>query len=521
MSAAYSVYVRPLLTDLYQQRGICPLRQSCSWYRRVSLVLCFTVAGMSTLAVAGCERKRDFSFLEHIRTRGSLAVLTRNAPTTYFEDHDRHIAGFEHDLAGSFARYLGVTPRFVVLEGEGELLDALRRGVGDMIAAGITRHSDQGNAFLYGPVYQEVDQQVVCRMGNRKALPSHLLQLAQSSVIVVQDSPQEARLKELRHIVPELSWQGVEDQSTEQLLERVWRGEVDCTVADSEIVDINRRYFPELVVKFPISATQPLAWVLPGHAADLQRELEAWFQQVRSNGEFEAIQERYFGYVDTGQFDYVDNVVFLDRMVERLPLYEKVFQLAEQRHRVPWTLLAALSYQESQWDPQAVSRTGVRGLMMLTIPTAQEIGVKNRLDPVESILGGAGYLTELMRRLPAEIREPDRTWIALAAYNVGLGHVEDIRQLAVRQGKNPNLWYELKNLLPLLSVEKYYREFEHGYARGMEPVQYVQRIRHYHDLLLHREALLQRPRAQWKPRAGDKGQPVQTVLRVETEGQDQ
>ena len=128
-------------------------------------------------------------------------------------------------------------------------------------------------------------------------------------------------------------------------------------------------------------------------------------------------------------------------------------------------------------------------MMMLTLNTARELGVANRLDPQESIDGGAKYLDQMRQRLPDDVQEPDRTWFALAAYNVGMGHLQDARELAVRLEKNPNSWADLKEVLPLLSKKKYYTTLKYGYARGSEPVTYVTRIRNFEDILIqHYEA---------------------------------
>ena len=121
---------------------------------------------------------------------------------------------------------------------------------------------------------------------------------------------------------------------------------------------------------------------------------------------------------------------------------------------------------------------------MLTRKTAKEMGVANRLDPEESIIGGTQYLHDLHRRLGSSVSEPDRTFMALAAYNVGWGHLQDARTLARRLGKNPNAWSDIRSTLPLLRLKKFYRKLPHGYARGAEPVQYVDRIRTYHRILL-------------------------------------
>ncbi|MBF0124588.1 MAG: membrane-bound lytic murein transglycosylase MltF [Magnetococcales bacterium] len=444
------------------------------------------------LLLTSCQSKTESSELERIRSSGYLTVLTRSSPISHPAGLS-HIAGFEQEMVASFARYLNVAPSIVPVRGEQDLLDRLRRGEGDLGAVGITQRRELEQEFIYGPVYQNIDQQVVCRRGGRQ--PSNLLRLSQTNLVVMRNSPHEMRLKQLQQLVPELSWISNDQLSSEQLLEKVWQGELECTIADSNIVAFYHRYWPELTVHFSIGATQPLSWIMPKQSLALQQELLTWFDQERVNGVLDDLQEVYFGHIDMDRFDYVDHTLFFRRMVERLPLYRTLFQTAAKRHQVPWTLLAAMSYQESHWDPNATSNTGVRGLMMLTNPTAHDIGVKNRLDPEESVLGGSSYLADILRQLPEEIHEPDRTWIAMAAYNVGSGHIQDARELALKQGKNPNLWRELKTVLPLLSVEKYYKDLPRGQARGLEPVRYVRMIRHYHDLLIRHEEISQQHKA--------------------------
>jgi membrane-bound lytic murein transglycosylase F len=122
-------------------------------------------------------------------------------------------------------------------------------------------------------------------------------------------------------------------------------------------------------------------------------------------------------------------------------------------------------------------------MMMLTKPTARELGVDNRLDVSQSLRGGARYFKDMMRRLPKRIQQPDRTWMALAAYNIGLGHLEDARVLTEHQGGDPNLWQDVMERLPLLQQSKYYKKTRYGYARGQEAVTLVQNIRHYYNIL--------------------------------------
>lgn len=438
---------------------------------------------LSLLGLVGCDLRIENPTVERILERGALVVLTRNAPTTYYLGRDQEPEGFEHDLAEAYGAYLGVGVQFKLYNTRNEILDALLRNEGDLAAAGLSQAPELEKKFIFGPIYQEVNHQVICRRGGHR--PTNFLQLAQVKLTIQEGSGVEDRLQELVGLVPKLTWTINNKHSAEEILAQVWRKEVDCTIADSNIVAINRRYMPELVVKFPIGATQSLAWVMPKQARLLKQDLTAWFEMMRKNGQLERLFERYYGFIesDHSHYDYVDNRLFLHRINERLGQYKALFQLAAKRYGDPWELLAAQGYQESHWDSKATSVTGVKGVMMLTQVTAQGMGVKDRQNPEESIMGGAWYLADLRRRLPASIVEPDRTWIALAAYNVGMGHIFDARELAVRLGKDPDLWKDLQVILPLLSWEGYYKTLKNGYARGSEPVQYVQKIRHYYDIL--------------------------------------
>ncbi|MDH4319232.1 MAG: transglycosylase SLT domain-containing protein, partial [Desulfobulbaceae bacterium] len=217
------------------------------------------------------------------------------------------------------------------------------------------------------------------------------------------------------------------------------------------------------------------------HAEGLQRELDDWFTSMARLGYLDRLNDRHYGYSDV--FNYVDIATFHRHMESRLPKYEEIFQEAAQQQDLPFDLLAAQGYQESHWDPSAKSPTGVRGIMMLTLTTARRMGVKSRLDPVESIHGGAKYLAHILESIPESVMGDDRLKFALAAYNVGLGHIHDARLLATRIGKNPDTWEGLKAALPLLSLKKYYEALQHGYARGTEPVNYVERIISFRDII--------------------------------------
>jgi membrane-bound lytic murein transglycosylase F len=182
-------------------------------------------------------------------------------------------------------------------------------------------------------------------------------------------------------------------------------------------------------------------------------------------------------------FDYVDTRVYIRRIDRRFPKFRTYFRQAAEKYDLPFALLAAQGYQESHWRPDARSPTGVRGIMMLTRTTAKSLGVGNRLDPRQSIFGGAKYLARMKERFSDEVSEPDRTWLALAAYNVGRAHLHDAQKLAREQGVSPHHWRSMKHILPLLAQKRYYRDLKYGYARGTEPVRYVRRIREYRHVL--------------------------------------
>ena len=420
--------------------------------------------------------KAKSSVLDTILDRGELIVLTRNAPTTYYYGPDGQ-EGYDYDLVMAYAKHLGVDVRFIVKISVDDVLGALAVGKGHIAAAGLTKTDVRQEEFLFGPSYFQVQQQLVCRRGN--SVPRSVKEMADVSIEVTASSSYVERLEELSANEPGLTWRESE-LTTEQILERVWQGYVDCAVADSNIVNINRRYLPELVVAMPLTDSENIAWALPKGAEELKNSIHEWYAEVEEELS-PVLYGRYYAHVEI--FDYVDTARFKRRIRDRLPHYKDYFVEAGDQYGIDWRLLAAMSYQESHWDPHARSPTGVRGIMMLTLRTAGQLGVDNRLDPRESIMGGARYFANLCERVPEEVEEPDRTWIALAAYNVGMGHVFDARGLARDLGKNPDSWVEFRRVLPLLSQPQYYRNLRYGYARGNEPVRYVSRIRNYYDIL--------------------------------------
>jgi membrane-bound lytic murein transglycosylase F len=258
---------------------------------------------------------------------------------------------------------------------------------------------------------------------------------------------------------------------------------IDYTIADSNEFSVTRRYYPKLNVGFDLGQEQPLAWALKKTKDNsLQKAVNKFFAKAENDGSLTLLREKYFGHVKG--ITPVDSHTFLKHVRERLPKFESLFKQAAVEYEQDWRFLAAVSYQESLWNSEAVSPTGVKGLMMLTRDAAKQLKIKNRDDPHKSVLGGTEYFLSMHDKIPERIQEPDRTWLALAAYNIGFGHLEDARILTQNAGEDPDLWMNVRKYLPLLSNKKWYKYTRHGYARGKEPVVYVQNIRNYFDLLV-------------------------------------
>ncbi|MFZ0131964.1 MAG: membrane-bound lytic murein transglycosylase MltF [Desulfobacterales bacterium] len=430
------------------------------------------------LAVSHCDQPLFKNDLEAIRARGVLTVITRNNGTCYYEGpHGEE--GFEYTLAKAFADYLNVRLEIQVMENDRAMTTALLAGKADLIAAGFIASDDLRRLLAFGPVYQQIQQQVVGRRGGAPLRSA--ADLVGRPLWVTAGGFQEKRLNILKKKYPNLTWLSISDHESEELVEMAGQGVIPLTIAESTTIALNRRYHPELAVYFAIDKGQKQAWVLHPRNRHLRRALYQWFGLPSTVSLLERLKQHYYGHLE--KFDYVDITTFRDRLAKRLAPYRHHFENAARQHGLDWTLLAAQSYQESHWDPAARSFTGVRGLMMLTLETARLLGVKNRLDPRESIHGGTRYLAQLHKRIAADIPEPDRTFMALAAYNVGYGHLEDAQTLALALGRDPKAWSDIRATLPLLRLGKYYRRLTHGYARGAEPVGYVDRIRTYHKLL--------------------------------------
>ena len=430
------------------------------------------------LTLGTCEQAPDT--LSQVKNLGKLVVATRNGPTVYYVGQDGP-AGYEYELLKGFADYLGVELELRIPSLFSQILPAVQNREIHVAAAGLTVTQERQQLVRFGPPTQEITAAVIYRRGYRK--PRSVDDLVGSELEVVGDSSHSERLRQLQQLYPDLQWvENYEDEASE-LTYRVASGELQYSVADSNLIAINRRYYPQLGTAFEISPPEKLAWAFHKSSdLSLVKAAEAYFQQIYDSGELQRLKEKHFGHVT--RLDNPGAARFAKQIAKKLPKFEKQFKAAGKKYDFDWRFLAAVGYQESHWNPSARSPTGVRGLMMLTIRTAKEVGVKNRLDAKQSIFGGADYLRRLYDRLPDDLVEPDRSWMTLAAYNVGLGHLYDARRLAENAGDNKALWVDVRKYLPKLNQKKYFSQTRYGFARGREAVEYVENIRSYYDVLV-------------------------------------
>ncbi|MNC01679.1 Membrane-bound lytic murein transglycosylase F precursor [compost metagenome] len=423
-----------------------------------------------------------------IQARGVLRVSTIQSPLTYAQYQGKEI-GLDYEMAEQFARYLGVKLEVTVRPNIQELFDDIDNDKADVIAAGLVYNTQRSQHYQAGPAYYSVSQQMVYRMGSPR--PKTLAGVKENQLVLSPGVTSLNALKKLKEEkYPDLSWRIDERHSSTELLQQVVDGKIAFTIADSVAISTFQRVHPQLAVALDVTDEQPVTWFSALDGDDsLSAALLDFYNKLNSDGTFARLEEKYLGHV--GDFDYVDTRTFLKAVDSVLPELQPLFE--KYATEIDWRLLAAISYQESHWDNQATSPTGVRGLMMLTKNTAQSLGVTDRLDPEQSIAGGSQYLKDMMAKVPDSVPEEERIWFALTAYNMGYAHMLDARQLTAKQKGNPDSWADVKTRLPLLSQKQYYSKTTYGYARGHEAYAYVENIRKYHislaGYLLEKERL--------------------------------
>ena len=431
-------------------------------------MLKLTVA--AAVVLAGCTQN---SSMQQIRARGELRMVTLNAPTCYYLGaHGPE--GFEYRLASEFARSLGLRLVVRAVADPESMRAALAHGRADLAAAQISPDASWLAIGLTTRTYEQLSQLVVQTRGRPAA--HNIAGLHNERIVIPDDSPQQALLQGMRNQGIDLTWNSVPRDQADPL-ELVSSGAADFAVVDASEFAFAQHLYPESVVAFALPDPRPVQWVVPAGATELRDAADHFFAQAQSTGELARVQGE--ATTESGDFDYVSAHQFQSDIATRLPALQGLFQEAAEATGLDWRLLAAVGYQESKWQGGAASADGAQGIMMLTSDTAAIVGVSDRANLRQNIIGGAKYLVQVIESIPKRIREPDRTWLALAAYNVGYGHLEDARVLAQMHGKDPDSWADVRAQLPLLAQEKWYSRVKRGYARGWEPAKFVEGVRQY------------------------------------------
>ncbi|PXF31097.1 hypothetical protein WH50_11760 [Pokkaliibacter plantistimulans] len=426
--------------------------------------------------------QQQISQLARIDDRGVLRVATRNIPTAYYEDAQGP-AGFEYDLIKAFAEERGLQLELKVVRNRKDLFELLRQRNVDVVAASLFLSSErEANFPVSEPYAYAVSQVIRLRHDGDGPAATSVADLVGKRVLVQAGSAHAQRLQELKEDLPGLEWEETEDMDLADMLEMLKSGDADYLISDNMALSLYAPMYPDLEVAFSLNAPQPLVWYLaPTMDQSLTKAINDFLTSRSTQDLIGQLYEKYFEH--TQRYDFIGIRAFRKHIQSRLASFQAWFEEGAQKFDWEWELLAAIGYQESKWDNTAVSATGVRGIMMLTQNTAASVGVQDRSNPEQSILGGARYLREMYDQLPDDIPNPDRTWLALAAYNVGMGHLQDAMDLTADAGLNPSRWSDVRQYLPKLALKRWNQQTKHGYARGWEPVIYVRNVRLYREIL--------------------------------------
>ena len=445
----------------------------------LGLILCITACNNPPV-----EPKTAKDVKSKVLDANTITFVTLNSPNTYYVDGNKEFAGLEYDLAKLFVKQLGSNKKlkFMVADNINQVIPAILNNTADIAAADVTITDARQEIINFSTPYQDVQQQVIYNKQAPNKIPKKVTDLVGLHISIPAGTSFVERLIKLQPSIPGLMWEERLHVSSEQLLQELSRGEISYTVADSHLVSIMQNYYPNLGVAFSLGKPEKIAWAMPKNGnPQLQLQVNAFFKKIKKDGTLRNLIDRYHG--NSKRLKPVDITSFIIRSRTLLPKYKRLFKQAQEITDLDWRLIAAISYQESHWDTFSTSPTNVRGLMMLTEGTADQMGVSDRLDPKQSIKAGAKYVNVIRETIPDRIPEPDRTYMALAAYNIGYAHVEDARVLAQRLKLDPDKWADVKKTLVMLNDPTYYLNAKYGYCSGGAPVIYVESIRSYYNIL--------------------------------------
>ncbi len=419
--------------------------------------------------------------LEKILKTGKIRLITNNSALT-FHIYNGKPMGFEYDLALKYAEFLGVDLD-IITPGWDNLISYLETGKGDFIAAGLTITEKRLKRVDFSIPYLNIQQRLVYH--NDKQKIEQLEELANKTIHVRRGTSYHNRLKDLRAEGINLNYILHDNIATEEFIAMVANREIDYTIADSNIAYLNRRYYPDIRVGMSLQQKESHGWAIKKKDIELQKSINEFLAEAETNGTLNRLYNKYFDNIS--EFDFYDIKMFHKRIYKLLPKYKDIIIKQAEKYSLDWKIIAAVTYQESHFQPFARSYTNVMGLMQVTMNTAQEMGISNRSDPYQSIMAGSKYLHKLYNRFTDIKDNYNRLIFSIASYNIGYYHLRDAQVITELKGLDKNDWHSIKKVLPLLTKQKYYKATKYGYARGFETVNYVTKILTYYDILKQKE----------------------------------
>lgn len=435
--------------------------------------------------------------LPQILAEKKLVALTEFSSYNYFI-YKGVPMGFEYELLERFAKHLGVDLSVQVVNNMDEIMLDLNQHKGDLIAANFTITQERQNDVAFSLPVLETRQVLVQRLPEKhwtltkseldKALVRNPSQLIGKTIHTRRESSFYPRLKNLMEELGDtIHVKFEENLGTEQLIEKVAKGEFEYTVMDENIALLNKSYYPNIDIKTALSFDQRIAWATRTTSPLLLDTLNKWLEDFKKTDAFAMLYLKYF----KARTQHKERVLseYSSLTGEKISPFDNIIKTESKRLDWDWKLLAAVIYEESKFVADAESWTGAGGLMQLVPETAERFGADSIADPAQNIHAGVGFLKWLQDYWKKQIPEKEaRIPFILASYNVGLGHMLDAVRLTEKYGGDPKNWDEVSVYLALKSNEEYYKDIvvRHGYCRGSEPVEYVKDIlmlwEHYQNL---------------------------------------
>ncbi len=430
----------------------------------------------------------DIRDLADIRKDGKLRALIAYSGTSYFLYRGQPM-GYEYEMLQKLAEHFKLDLELQIARDLNQMLEELRKGNIDIVAHGLAITKERQKIASFTDYLYLTQQVLVQRKPDnwdqlkyrqkQRSLVNDPVELIGDTVSVRKNSSYYLRLL---HLSDELGEDIIIDTlrgnlSTDEIIKMVADGKIKYTIADSNIAHINASSYPELDVEVPISSSQRIAWAVRPSATKLLEETNTWIRNNRRKHEFNVIFNKYFK--NERRFKRRVKSEFYSLNNKQISKYDDIIKMNAAKIGWDWRLLASLIYQESQFNIEAKSWAGARGLMQMMPGTAKELGVNNILDPKDNIAGGSAYLKKLFDRFTDVTDTIQRTKFAMAAYNCGYSHVRDAQKLAEFKHLDPHSWdANVAEMVRALSFPKNYNlDFiKFGYVNGNEPYAYINQI---------------------------------------------